>query len=319
MRVLSAMLVTLLLATSPVGAEPIDGVAAIVGKQVILKSEVAISARLMLGPIEQQRGPLPPELIAQAHEEALEGLIGKMLVSSFAERRQLAASPEEIDTAIGNIAADENVDVATIYATAKAQGLGRDAYRHELGSQITRMKVMSGSVRGRVDVSEEEVQALFAERYQLLEPGPRVRVRHILVPWPDDATPAKKQRIREIAAQIRERAIETGAFADLARQFSRAPSAADGGLSTFREGDVDPVIAIHVFGLPAGEITPIIETEHGTNVFQIVNRFDPADIEYDDVSAELRAELVERRIGPEFDKWVKELREGQYVKIVGRP
>ena len=156
--------------------------------------------------------------------------------------------------------------------------------REELANQITRMKVLSSVVQGRVTVTEQEVQQLFDERYGSQAPGLRVRVRHILIPWPDEPTEEKRARMREIAETIRQRAIESGAFAGLARQYSRAPSAADGGLSTFKEGEVAPEIAEYVFGLPAGEITPVIETAHGLNIFQIVNRFDPADIQYDDVA-----------------------------------
>ncbi len=124
--------------------------------------------------------------------------------------------------------------------------------------------------------------------------------------------------MREIAERVRQKAIETGAFSSLARQFSRAPSAADGGLTTLREGDVAPEIAAQVFGLPAGEVSPVIETPHGLNLFQILDRYDPADMALIDVQDELRRELMERKVEPEYQEWMEELRKMHYIHIVKR-
>ena len=124
--------------------------------------------------------------------------------------------------------------------------------------------------------------------------------------------------MREIAAEIRKRAIETGDFASLTQQYSRAPSALAGGLTSFREGDVASEIRAEVFDLPPGEITPVIETEHGLNVFQIVDRFDPAEVSYEDVEANLRIELIESKVKPEFVSWIEELKKHRYIEILAQ-
>jgi hypothetical protein len=68
--------------------------------------------------------------------------------------------------------------------------------------------------------------------------------------------------------------------------------------------------------LVPGEITPLIRTAHGLNIFQFLDRFDPSQVGFEDVSEQLRAELVERETLPEFDRWLNEMREGQYIEIV---
>ena len=143
----------------------------------------------------------------------------------------------------------------------------------------------------------------------------RVRVRHILIPWANERTPETDASLRESTQRIRQKAIESGAFASLARQFSRAPSAAEGGLTTFREGEIAPQIAVEVFGLPAGEVSAVVETEHGLNLFQILDRFDPSEVSLDEVEEQLRLELTERKVEPEYEKWVDKLREDHYVHV----
>ena len=297
-------------------AQLVDGVAAVVDKDVVLLSDVELSARIVLERLERQRGPLPPEVVEEVFKESLQNLIETRLIMQYAERANLAAQPAEIDRAIESIAADEGVTPDDVYSAAAAQGLPRESYRRELGAQLTRMKVMSAAVRSRVTVSDEDLKALFDERYASREPGMRVRARHILLPWPSEGELEQRERMREIASQIRERAIETGDFAELARQYSRSPSSLDGGLTTFSRDEVAPEIRDVVFELPPGEVTPVIETEHGLNIFQIVNRFDPAEVRYEDVEASLRAELVERDVKPEFEKWIGELREHRYIEVL---
>ena len=61
--------------------QAIDGVAAIVGEDVILHSEVAIAAAQLLARVRAQQGSVPRELANQAHDEALRTLIdAKLLV-----------------------------------------------------------------------------------------------------------------------------------------------------------------------------------------------------------------------------------------------
>ncbi len=305
------------LASVSVRAEQIDGVAAIVGDQVVLESEVSLASALLLDRVRRDDQPISSELRAYARNEALKTLIEAKLILEFAERRDLAASPAEIDQAIAGIAQDEGLSVETVYQAAEQQGLAREDYREQLRQQITRMKVMQNIVRSHVQVDDDEVKLLYEQRYASQSPGMRVRVRHILIPWADERTPETDARMREIAERIRQKAIESGAFASLARQFSRAPSAADGGLTVFREGEIAPQIAAEVFGLPAGEVSPVVETEHGLNLFQILDRFDPSEVSLEEVEEQLRLELTERKVEPEYEKWVDKLREDHYVHVPG--
>ena len=309
------LILPLLLLTGPAAAGQIDGVAAIVDDAVVLESEVELASTLLLQRVRRDGEPIPSELRAHARSEALKSLINSKLILAFAERRDLAATPAEIDRAVAGIAQDEGLSVEAVYQAAEQQGLVRDVYRNELRNQITRMKVLQNIVRGRVSIEDEEVKHLFDTRYASQEPGMRVRVRHILVPWEAERSAEGDTRLREVAAKIRQRATESGAFASLARQFSAAPSAVDGGLTIFREGDVAPEIAAQVFGLPAGEVSPVVETEHGLNLFQILDRFDPSSVAFVDVEEDLRRELIESRMEPEYEEWVDELRKVHYVHV----
>jgi peptidyl-prolyl cis-trans isomerase SurA len=297
-------------------AETLDGVAAIVGDSVILRSDLDLAATMMASRMEQQLGPLGPDQYREIRLEALRSLIDDRLIMDVAERNEVAATDEDIDAAIASIAAEEGVSADVVYASARAQGLDPDTYREQLGMQLTRMRVVHGSVRSRIAVTEAQVRELYEQRYAQVKPGERIRVLHILLPIPFEATPEQMEQMIGAATQIREQALDSGDFATLARRYSAAPTAAEGGLTVFRGGDAPPEIEAALRQLVPGEITPLIRTAHGLNIFQFLDRFDPSQVGFEDVSEQLRAELVERETLPEFDRWLNEMREGQYIEIV---
>ena len=305
----------LLLGAHATRAEVADGVAAIVGDEVVLLSEVRASMQSVAARVPQGQ-TLSPEEMKQLRDNAVKSLIDDKLVLQVARFQGVSATDEEIDGAISGIAQEEGISVDAIYAAAADQGLARAAYRDQLGKQITRMKMLSGSVQGRVRVSDEEVRKLYDERYGHALPGERIRVLHILLAVPPDAPPEMRAQARELALKLRDQARQDGDFGALARRYSSAPTAPQGGLTVFREADAPPAIKSAVFGLKPGEITDVIQNPHGENLFQFLDRFDPSTITYDQVADKLRAEIVERRTMPEFEKWLAEVRKNRYVEVI---
>ncbi len=315
MRRFATLLLLLAAASAAPRAEVVEGVAAIVGDEVVLLSEVRTAVQTVLARVPQGQ-QLTQEEFRQLRDSAVKGLIDDKLLMQLAKQQGVNANEEEIDGAVAGIAQEEGITVDAIYAAAADQGLARAAYREQLGQQITRMKMVSGSVQGRVRVSEEEVRQLYDERYGNVKPGERIRVLHILLGVPPDAPPEARVQMRELALKLRDQAREQGDFGALARKFSAAPTAAAGGLTVFREADAPADIKRAIEGLKPGEITDPIENAHGENLFQFLDRFDPSDISYEQVAAKLRGELTERRTMPEFEKWMLEVRKSRYVEVV---
>jgi len=315
MRRISCLVVLLLAVCAAARAEVVDGVAAIVGDEVVLLSEVRTTMRSVMARVPPGQ-TLTPDEMRQLRDGAVKSLIDDKLVMQIAKLQGAAASEQDIDAAVNGIAQEEGISVDEIYAAAAAQGLPRAAYREQLGKQLTRMKVVSGSVQGKVRVTDEEVRKLYEERYGRAKPGERIRVLHILLAVPPEATPETRAQAREFALKLRDQARENGDFGALARKYSAAPTAQQGGLTVFREADAPAEIKRAVDGLKPGEITDVIENSHGDNLFQYLDRFDPSTTTYEQVADKLRSELIERRTLPEFEKWMAEVRKNRYVEVV---
>jgi hypothetical protein len=74
-------------------------------------------------------------------------------------------------------------------------------------------------------VDDAELRRLFEEQ----APGRRVRARHILLRYPDDARQAQREELRQQAEELRQRAVEGEDFGELARRYSEDPGSAPAG------------------------------------------------------------------------------------------
>jgi parvulin-like peptidyl-prolyl isomerase len=316
MRKAIALLLFACSLAAPARAEVADGVAAIVGDEVILLSEVRDAWQGYVSRVRERGESLSQDEALALRNSALQTLIDEKIVLQLAKKQNLSASEDEIDESVKGIAQDEGVTVDQIYAAAAAQGLEKKAYREQLGRQITRMKIVQGAVQGKVHVSEEDVKKLYEERYGHAKPGVRIRVLHILIPVPADAPEAKRAEARALTEQLRDKARQSGDFGALARKYSAAPTAQQGGLTVFREVDAPPDIKAAIEGLKPGEVSDVIETAHGENLFQLLDKFDPADVKYEQVADRLRAELMEQQTLPAFEKWIADVRKSRYIEVV---
>ena len=294
----------------------VEGIAAVVGDGVILRSEVQRAANAAITRLASENGgTVPPDLKRQIYHQAVQSVIDTRLIAAAAQRMNMETTPEEVERTIDEIAEQEGLTSEELYTEVENQGLSRDQYQQEIAAQLMKMRVISAGVRSRVTVSEAEIEALFAERYASKK-GRYVRLRHILIPWPPPGSDLGRDHAIEIAEEVREAALGGQDFARLARRYSAAPSAENGGLMNLEEGMAVAALAEPAFSLAPGEISPVIETQHGANLIQVLERFDPGNVDYDSVREALYRELFDRSTQPEVEKFLKELREESYIEII---
>lgn len=100
----------------------------------------------------------------------------------------------------------------------------------------------------------------------------RYAASHVLVTWagaegaPTEVTRSESEA-RDLAVQVRERAVAGEAFDDLARAHSDGPSAARGGsLGTYRTGTMIPGFEAAVASVDEGHIAPLVRSPFGYHV-----------------------------------------------------
>jgi len=290
----------------------VDGIAAQVGPDVVLVSEVnelanSVEARARAaGANDEDLGKIKAEL--------LERLIERRLIEQMVKRAELQATDAEVDSTIKVIAKENGLTEEQLRQSVEAGGLSFDAYREKIRSEIQRTKVLNVMVRSRVKVDEREVRKLYDGRYaKQPEGGQEVHLRHILVTFGgesrrDEATACGQ--VRDALSHIR----SGDSFEQVARRVSELNPEHGGDVGWVPVATLAAWMSGVVQKLEPGQTSDVIRMPFGCNLLQVVERREFKKKSYEEVKADLQAALFEQKTEEEYVKFVNRLRSQTYIE-----
>src|SRR6476619_1680486 len=187
------------------GARMVEKIAAVVGENVVLASEVEEKAAPLLADVGKV--PDPDKRAARAaalRREVRERLIDDELILQQAAELKLSVSSEQVDASIDEIKKQNNIDDDQLREALRGQGMSMAAYRSDLKRQLLRFRVLNIAVGSRVNVSDEEVKAYY-ERHMKGAANVQVRASHVFIAIPDGADLAVVAEKQALAKKILER------------------------------------------------------------------------------------------------------------------
>ena len=253
--------------------------------------------------------------IAMVRKDALERLIETRLLSSVVERLELEADREEVSAAIAAIAEDNGLTIEQLLSSIASHGLSVEEYRSKIRGEIERSKVVNTMVRSRIQISEDEVLALYNEEFgKQRDSGEEFYVRHIVVMGEGAQASSNEQAcviVREARARIESGEVE---FTEIAREVSDVNPNQGGELGWMHQEDLASWMSKSVRGLAPGELSPVIEMPFGCNLLQLVDQRDFAPVGYDQAKSRLQGIVFQRKTEVEYAKWLEILRDQTYIE-----
>lgn len=292
-------------------AELIDGIAAQVGTDVVLVSEVtrlsaSIEAKM------REAGASDAE-VAMMRGDVLDSLIDRKLIALFAKRAEIQVNDLEIDEAAAGIARENDMTIEQMRASVEAQGMTWDGYRARLGEEILQQKVLAGMVRSRVRVEEAEVRAFYDERFgDQPTTGEEVHLQHIAVAARSAKPGAKQEACSRVRAGLgRVRAGED--FLAVARQVSEG----NPDLGFVHVSALAPWMAAALEGMTPGSISDVIELPVGCAVLRLLERREVQPVDFEQAQERIRQALLEKKFDEELEAFLAKLRKQTYVERKG--
>lgn len=290
----------------------VDGIAAQVGPDVVLISEV----NELTGTVETRAraAGATDDDINRMRAEILDRLIERRLLEQMVKRAELQATDAEVDNTIKVIAKENGLTIDQLHQSVEAGGLSFDAYREKIRSEIQRTKVLNVMVRSRVKVDEREVRKAYDTVYaKQPDGGEEVHLRHLLVTFGgesrrDEATACGQ--VRDALSHIR--AGEP--FEQVAHHVSE--------LNPEHGGDVGWVPVSTLAGwmsgvvqkLEPGQTSDVIRMPFGCNLLQVVERREFKKKSYEEMKPEITAALFDQKTQEEYVKFVNRLRSQTYIE-----
>lgn len=250
----------------------IDGIAAVVDEDVILRSELDRAVANVSAQYAGQPGQLPPRDVLE--KQVLERLIMMRIQVSRAADSGIRISDAELQQAMNSVAQQNKMTMDQLRARLAADGLSFDEFRENLREEVTVQRLRQRYAQQRVQVSEAEIdQALASQKVG----GPELRLANIQINLPEGATPDVIAKGNEKILEIK-KLIESGGtdFRSAAIRFSEAQNALDGGDLGWRTYEsIPPLFANVLREMKPGEITQPVRGPSGFQIVQLVETRQP--------------------------------------------
>ncbi|HTA19537.1 MAG TPA: peptidylprolyl isomerase [Polyangia bacterium] len=298
-------------------ARLVEKVAAVVGDNIILASEVEEKAAPMLADASRIGDPAKRAARATAlRREVLDRLIDDELILQQATDLKLSVTNEQVDQSIEEIKKQNSLDDDQLKEALRGQGMSMAGYRADLKRQLLRYRVLNIAVGSRVSISDEEVKGYY-ERHMKDGGNVQVRASHIFVAIPDGADAATVAEKQAWAKKLLERAKGGEDFAKLAKQYSDdAATRGDGGdLGMFGKDMLPKAIEEIVFSMQPGELAGPVRADRGFHVIKLVSRKVGDAKPLAEVQDDIRIQLRQKEMEKQTKSYLTELRKKTLVDV----
>lgn len=248
----------------------VDGVAAVVGKNIVKYSDIERSLAQM-----RMRSSVTD---AQATRCAiLENLILTQLLVHKGEVDSIEVQEEQVKQYLDYYLNNDLLQYGSKDALREATGFSYDELKEQYERMI-RVNLLSRNVEYQItenvkitpaEVTEffkslpEDSLPMMPEKYEFSE----IVIQPVI-------SEAERDRVRTELAELRERVLKGESFSMLATLYSQDPGSAKKGgeLGFFSRGQMVAEFESAAFALKPGEVSPIIETQFGFHIIQLIER-----------------------------------------------
>ena len=249
----------------------VDKIVAIVGEEIILKSDIE-NAYLQ----EQGQGLVSSS--ADYRTELLERQLVQKLLMAQAQIDSIFVTEDQVENAverqieffIGNAGSKERLEAYFGKPIEEIKDDMRAPFRERLITEQMQQKIVE-----KIRITPSEVRSYFKKlpKDSLPEMPDRYELQQIVLrPRISDA---EKERIRERLREFREQILNgEKTFNTLAVLYSEDPQSAvrGGELGYIPRNQLDPAFAEAAFNLKLGRISKIVESEFGFHIIQLIDR-----------------------------------------------
>lgn len=284
-------------------------------EEIVINSVVASvdGKPITLSDLGSQLSPPRKLTLQQAAADAearrlLEKLIFERVLAAEAEERKVQVDPSEIEQYIDEVAAKNNLSRPDFEAALAQRGTPLDQYREQIRLEILKSRLAGTFVRGSSAVTEEEVDAYVGERDSTPSGVAKMKLRQIFL----SSERHSDEEARATLEKIRSDQPDTEEFAHLARTISESPERSEGGLlGVMAEKDLNPEILDAVLSLDAGEISQVVHSSSGYQLFFVEQRYSDDDdagdkASDDELRKEARQVLESRKVAEKMQSFFTE-------------
>ena len=208
---------------APAQAQYVEGVRALVNDEPITTVDVRNRMRLIIA--STGLAQVDQESLTRIETQALRGLIDEVLQLQAAREFEVEVTDEEVYESIVDLAVRNGTSVDSIIADLQQSGVDISTLQHQLEAEIAWQIIVNGRYSSRIRISTQQIE-MALERLAVSASQPQFRIFELFIGINNvNDEDVAVERMINVMEQLQQGAQ----FPELARQFSDASSAAQGG------------------------------------------------------------------------------------------
>jgi peptidyl-prolyl cis-trans isomerase D len=146
----------------------------------------------------------------------------------------------------------------------------QEEFRIPTFAQVQYLLFRPSDVEGKIQISTDEMKKYYDLRKETFKVPKQLRVKDILIKAGPQDTSDQLEAKKKKAEEILEKAKKTKDFSSLAKQYSEAENASQGGdLGWIKKGMVGEQIESNLFTMKAGDLSEVLVERDGFHIFKI--------------------------------------------------
>lgn len=313
-------ILAILLACGVVAAEVTDKIVAVVNDEVITLTELNQAFKPYAKNIEATyKGDDKETVLRQNKAALLQRLIDQMLIEHESKKAGTgiaAIKDEEVMIVIKDMLVKNNTTMEAYTQKLAEEGNTLSAVKKEIKGQMLRMRLLRREVQSKILVTDEEIGDYYDKHRQDYEGKDAVHIKQIFLPVPGGVDKTRRESIKKLARQLHERILKGEPFEMLAAQYSKGPTAAQGGDIGFVEkGVILPEVEKAAFSLAVGQFSDVIETEEGFHIIAVVDKRGAGLKPLPVVRNEIKAKIEDEKLAKKYDEWIEGIRKKSFIDV----
>ncbi len=260
-----------LIALTPTSAMELDRIIAVVDQDVVMQSELDSQLRRVREQLRQQGAALPPTTVLE--RQIMERLILQKIQIQKAAESGVEVPEERLEAAIQDIADRNQLSIPQFKEILASDGYQFTEFREQIRDEIMIASLRRQEVDRRVHVSESEIKNYINNEFNQADSELELRIAHILVSIPHDATSTEQITARERAEAAINQIRDGADFGDVALAVSDGQNALEkGDLGWRRSEEIPSLFTTFVRDMEVGETSDIITSPSGYHIIQLTDR-----------------------------------------------
>lgn len=300
------------------GAEEqvLNGIAAVVNSNVITFSQVEELVAPREKALEEQfKGQELADKVRELRLSAVQILIDNQLILQEFEKNKYSLPDYVVDEQVqSRIKKDFGGDRAAFIRTLEAQGMSMDRFRKMVRDEIIVQAMRQKSVKDDPTIiSPQKIQEYYNQHIQDYSKPEKVHLRMIVI---------KKngQSGKEMAEELRQKAVGGADFDKLAQMYSEDTSTQDtgGDWGWIDRHTLNDNLTAIAFSLKPGEVSPVTELAGSYYLLYVEAKQSATTQPLKEVHDPIEDKLLQEQRQKAEEKWLSGLRAKAYVWIDGQ-